>query len=453
MPLPRSIVRSTPLAFLMVWAFVPGAGGSSGLAGADTSAPEAQPQHRLPFIGGTYRSREVVPGVTYTLIRDPSRPLRIHVLDLVPAATDATIDVALARSRYPGFATVSRMAKRGQAIAAVNGDFGLWPGRPAHGFAMDGALIQTPVIGGMGHSFAVSDDESELFVGDPARVISAYRVANDKTWEISHWNEGRPTTHKIVGFTPVGGDLEQPPKNACSVRIHPSSAASFTFDGMGVTRDYTVEIVSCSSKPMEMLPDSVVLSSRLSGNGADKLSDLAPGETLTLSWTYGWKGVLDSISGSPTIIDDGVITTTKCPTYLCNIHPRTAVGTTADGHVLIVVVDGRTKKSVGLNMLQLAKTMKALGCVEALNLDGGGSSEMWIQGEIVNKPSDGRERRVSSALLILPGLDLSEPLGPQVRTPERDQMRDDGSTARQRREAWRAARNDPGSTGGLLGLP
>lgn len=445
------------LALVMIWGLVPGAPGSAGSvgsAGADASAPAlASPQPLLPFIGGTYRFREVLPGVTYTLIRDPAGPFRIHVLDLIPSATDATIDVALARSRYPGFATVSRMANRGEAIAAVNGDFGLWPGRPAHGFAMDGALIQTPVIGGMGHSFAVSDDESELFVGDPARVISAYRVAKDKTWEISHWNEGRPTTHKIVGFTPVGGDLEQPPKDACSVRLNPSSAPSVTLDGMGVMRDYTVEVATCSSKAMEVLPGSVVLSSRLSGNGADKLSDLAPGETLTLSWTYGWKGVLDSIGGAPIIIDDGVITTSKCPTYLCKIHPRTAVGTTADGHVLIVVVDGRMRKSAGMTMLQLARTMKDLGCVEALNLDGGGSSEMWIQGEIVNKPSDGRERRVSSALLVLPGLDPSEPLGPQVRTLERDGQWDDGSTAKQRREAWRAALNDPGSTGGLLGLP
>ena len=445
------------LALLTVWGLVPGAPGSAGSvgsAGADASAPAlASPRPLLPFIGGTYRSREVLPGVTYTLIRDPAGPFRIHVLDLIPSATDATIDVALARSRYPGFATVSRMANRGEAIAAVNGDFGLWPGRPAHGFAMDGALIQTPVIGGMGHSFAVSDDESELFVGDPARVISAYRVAKDRTWEISRWNEGRPTTHKIVGFTPVGGDLEQPPKDACSVRLHPSSAPSVTLDGMGVMRDYTVEVATCSAKAMEVLPDSVVLSSRLSGNGADKLSDLVPGETLTLSWTYGWKGVLDSIGGAPIIIDDGVITTSKCPTYLCKIHPRTAVGTTADDHVLIVVVDGRMKKSAGMTMLQLARTMKDLGCVEALNLDGGGSSEMWIQGEIVNKPSDGRERRVSSALLVLPGLDPSEPLGPQVRTPERDGQWDDGSTAKQRREAWRAALNDPGSTGGLLGLP
>jgi exopolysaccharide biosynthesis protein len=52
--------------------------------------------------------------------------------------------------------------------------------------------------------------------------------------------------------------------------------------------------------------------------------------------------------------------------------------------------------------------MRDLGAVDALNLDGGGSSEMVVDGEVVNRPSDGRERRITNAVLILPGADPGE---------------------------------------------
>jgi exopolysaccharide biosynthesis protein len=86
------------------------------------------------------------------------------------------------------------------------------------------------------------------------------------------------------------------------------------------------------------------------------------------------------------------------------------VGFTADGKVLMVVVDGRQKKwSIGLTLNQFARLFKRLGAVYALNLDGGGSSTMVINGEVVNRPSSGFERRVTNALLVLPGPDPGEP--------------------------------------------
>jgi exopolysaccharide biosynthesis protein len=67
-----------------------------------------------------------------------------------------------------------------------------------------------------------------------------------------------------------------------------------------------------------------------------------------------------------------------------------------------VVLDGRQSNSIGLTLLELAKFMQELGSVDAMNLDGGGSSEMVIKGKVVNKPSDGRERRIGDALLVIP---------------------------------------------------
>ncbi|MFO0750739.1 MAG: phosphodiester glycosidase family protein [Myxococcota bacterium] len=93
-------------------------------------------------------------------------------------------------------------------------------------------------------------------------------------------------------------------------------------------------------------------------------------------------------------------------------NPRTALGLTADGKLLLVVVDGRTDAGVGMTLPSLAQHLVDLGAVQAVNLDGGGSSAMWIRDQsvngIVNSPSDdgdvdhGGERGVSDLLLVVP---------------------------------------------------
>jgi exopolysaccharide biosynthesis protein len=81
--------------------------------------------------------------------------------------------------------------------------------------------------------------------------------------------------------------------------------------------------------------------------------------------------------------------------------PRTALGVTKDGHVLLVVVDGRQPDhSIGMTLTELAGFMKELGATQAMNLDGGGSSEMTVGEKVVNIPSDGRERDVGTAIAV-----------------------------------------------------
>lgn len=70
-------------------------------------------------------------------------------------------------------------------------------------------------------------------------------------------------------------------------------------------------------------------------------------------------------------------------------NPRTAVGITKDNKLLVLVVDGRSSQSRGVTIPELSKLMYTLGCVAALNLDGGGSSTAWVKGfGVVNHPSD-----------------------------------------------------------------
>lgn len=91
------------------------------------------------------------------------------------------------------------------------------------------------------------------------------------------------------------------------------------------------------------------------------------------------------------------------PTHSARRHPRTAVGATARGDLILLVVDGRQPShSMGMSMAELALAMLDLGCKDAVNLDGGGSSAFVVRGKVLNKPSDGTERPVTDILALVP---------------------------------------------------
>ncbi len=88
--------------------------------------------------------------------------------------------------------------------------------------------------------------------------------------------------------------------------------------------------------------------------------------------------------------------------YYTNRHPRSCIGVTENHHVLFVVVDGRRKDSIGVSYTQMAELMTALGAKNATTLDGGGSSTCWARSYgVLNKPSEGKERFVADALVLV----------------------------------------------------
>ena len=119
-----------------------------------------------------------------------------------------------------------------------------------------------------------------------------------------------------------------------------------------------------------------------------------------------------SIIGSgPMMLQDGQRIDMGTGAFVILRHPRTAIGTSGN-KVYLVTVDGRSKgNSLGVNLNELANILKWLGAENALNLDGGGSTTMYIEGQpengIVNRPCDNQkfdrqgERRVSNSLLLL----------------------------------------------------
>ncbi len=118
------------------------------------------------------------------------------------------------------------------------------------------------------------------------------------------------------------------------------------------------------------------------------------------------KGALQVLSFGPGLIIDSAVSVTSSDEVgqAMASNPRTAIGYLGDNHYVLVVADGRTTESVGLSLLQLAEFMKSLGCTQAYNLDGGGSSTMYYNGSVINKPTTNgstiSERSVSDILYV-----------------------------------------------------
>ncbi len=110
-------------------------------------------------------------------------------------------------------------------------------------------------------------------------------------------------------------------------------------------------------------------------------------------------------SFGPALIENGEITVNNKSevSQSKSSNPRTAIGQISSLHYVIIVSDGRTSESTGLSLLELAEIFKEKECIWAYNLDGGGSSAMYFNGNIVNNPTDGKsigEREVSDIVYI-----------------------------------------------------
>ncbi|QWW19344.1 phosphodiester glycosidase family protein [Schaalia sp. 19OD2882] len=136
-------------------------------------------------------------------------------------------------------------------------------------------------------------------------------------------------------------------------------------------------------------------------------------ETSTDAQTLVDQGVWQTLSFGPALVEGGAmvegIDSVEIDTNFGNHsiqgnQPRTAIGIVDANHFVFVVVDGRAKgHSRGVTMTELAKIMVDLGATTAYNLDGGGSSELWFNGQVVNRPSNGGERETSDILYVAAG--------------------------------------------------
>ncbi len=135
------------------------------------------------------------------------------------------------------------------------------------------------------------------------------------------------------------------------------------------------------------------------------------GDSLRLGWTLALDeddGVTEAVGGFPQLVEGGEpvrdLGTAERTSFGATRHPRTAVGyDPRSGRLWLAVVDGRQSSySVGMSLPELAELMRALGATEALNLDGGSSSAMVVEGRLASHPSDPEgERPVVNALAVV----------------------------------------------------
>jgi exopolysaccharide biosynthesis protein len=343
---------------------------------------------------------EIAPGIEHGQVASESteEPLRINVLRVDLKRT--RIKLVRALDQGLGVETVSSLATRHRADAAINGGFfriaGTYRGESTGLLVIDGKLIS--------ESYNDRADVGFINSGASTNVIFGHLKYRG---DIS---VGR-TRHSVNGINrPVAADemIVFTPEFHRTTLTNP--------DGVEVVvRRNTVVAISDLTGSNQIPSDGFVISAV--GKARDWIKrNVRRGSKLRFNWkiisiesneTDQWQRTYSILGAGPRLIKTGRISVTHlqeqmAENFATDRHPRTAIAKTADGKLLMVTVDGRQPKiSVGMSLYSLAELLLELNAVEAINLDGGGSTTMVVKQKIVNKPSDQTgERPVSDAILV-----------------------------------------------------
>ena len=379
------------------------------------------------------RTRGLAPGVTHQVVRDPAAPWVAHVATVVLAAASSPEPV-LSQDRLAGVEPLVAMTRRAGAVLGINGDYFLPSGRPVHLHANDGQLVQTPTV--LGRAFGLDAAGTTFTMGHPDVRTTVTGPAGSAP--LTRMNNGAPAGGALAGYTAAGWPLESPLDEQCYALLKPAGAPVVRPDG-AVQTSMRAGTPRCGG-PRPALPTTgTLVAAEPFGVGASFLRSLTTDAPVTTATQLGFPGAVDALGGNPRLVVDGAVAAAEVDGAgeFFGRHSRTAVGVTADGRLLLVVVDGRQPGySRGMTLRELAELLQRLGAVQAMNLDGGGSSEMVVNGLPANRPSDGRGRGIANALVVLPGADRTQPPADPAPAPLSSGLRAPGST-------------DGGSTGGL----
>ena len=331
------------------------------------------------------REEQLAPGVKYTsfLRRMPAGPISGQILDLSPDA-NYVLRPILSNDAISGLEKLQSMAERNKALAAVNSSYFALNGEILGLLKMDGEVVSTSYV-----------DRTTLgILPDGKFIMDVVNYKGSITLP-----DGR-----LVAIT--GVNHERGPNDLILYNNY--------FDSMTETNTFGSDYILSNGKVVAIAhgnagipPGGVVLSAH--GSMEKALADLKIGDTIKINQTLGevWDKTVYAIGAGPRLVKNGNLAVTgKEEEFPRDITigraPRTAVGITKDGHIILFVVDGRRTSCIGMTLQELAQFMQELGAVDAMNFDGGGSSEMVVNGKVVNNPSDGRERSVGAALMIMP---------------------------------------------------
>lgn len=304
---------------------------------------------------------------------------------------------SLAQEAGLGRGRTSDAARRAGAIAAVNGGFFSAGGDPLGCLMVDGEVLSEPIEGRT--CAGITDDGRLLF--DVMRLeANAQGDAGQVTIDAVNRARG---ANELVLYRSVFG---------------PSTRTNVFGAEATVAGDVVVSVVDGAGNNA-IPPGGYVLS----GHGrarAALLGALRVGDRVTLSTRMvpasgdpEWGSVRHVLGGGPRLLTNGAYTGGEGfrASLVDRRHPRTVIGRTGDGRIVVAVIGGRQPyHSLGMTLPEVAGMLRQLGVTDAMNLDGGGSSTLVVRGVVINLPSDELgERPVSDVLLVLPAPPAAPP--------------------------------------------
>ncbi|HEY0459802.1 MAG TPA: phosphodiester glycosidase family protein [Pyrinomonadaceae bacterium] len=327
-------------------------------------------------------------------------PVKMNLLRL--DLTKVRLDVVHAFDSAIGVEKTSSIAARHGAIAAINAGF----------FRLDNSLLAGEAAG------ILQIDDNLLSESNQTRIaLFISNDANRTDVKIGHLDAWATVTINKKFFQISGINTER--KDNELILYTPEFNRTTLTESSGieiVVRKNKVVKVNVNKGSTEIPADGFVLSA--TGKGivpADFLEYAKVKSKVRLAYNFARidKGETDAsgediVGGVPQLIRNGQIEITweqekTSKSFVETRHPRTAVARLKDGKFLMVTVDGRSESSGGIGLEDLAKLLLEFGAVDAMNLDGGGSTTMFLDGKIVNHPSDKEgERKVSDAILVFP---------------------------------------------------
>lgn len=330
----------------------------------------------------TRTNEDMAPGIVKTryVRRNEQGMLTAYFLTVDPK--QYLLRPALANAVIAGRDTVGNMSDQNNALAAVNASYFAPNGEILGLTKLNGTIVSTTYL--------------------PRTGIGFFKDGTPFIGQVSYTGTIQAGKTKL----PIDGvNCERGENMAVLYNAYYDSRTGTNEYGMEYTiRDGRVIAIQPSNSPLAQ--GNVVLS--VHGTAKDALAKLKVGDAVQITEDLGmpWNQLPQILGVGPRLLKDGeVAVNAEEEQFGQDVAggraPRSAVGILPDHQVLIAVVDGRQAQSMGCTLTEMAQLLKSFGVVDAVNFDGGGSSELVVGGKIINSPSDGVERRVGSALLVL----------------------------------------------------
>jgi exopolysaccharide biosynthesis protein len=307
------------------------------------------------------------------------KPVRINIVEINrDIAKDFEVKPAIASKTLPNKRTIRTIAQNTNSIVAINGGF-FKPqtGVPLGTLMIDGKIYTGPIYDRV--ALGIFEDGFDI-----GRVkLDAKITGNNQTIKIDNINQPRMLSSYILAYTRDWGT---------TAPASPQYGVQLQIVGNKIT--------AASANPLSIPENGYVLVGPKS-----QLGKLFGAKEIQIEFNTNpqWENVKHIVSGGPYLVKDGEVYVDMTSQKLQSIggrNPRSAIGYTKDNDLILIVADGREGSSIGLTLNELANLMKSLGCIGAINLDGGGSTVMYVNGQIVNHPQQTGGIALSNAVVI-----------------------------------------------------